>query len=146
MENLINNLDEPINEEIPETDDDLCRAMWISVILQAVLDAKSKSNKSCLQKQRQRARDWLGLDGHEEIDDYRFVCELAGIDINKMNRVVERVIAEEGAPLDFRCLKKAQMPNRTGELRTRYFRRLKKRRIRQAHNLAETEMRKQASG
>jgi hypothetical protein len=144
MKNSGNNLDDPIEEEISETDDDLCRAMWISVILQAVLDAKSKSNKKCLQKQRQRAREWLGLDGHEDIDDYRLVCELAGIDIDKMNHVVTRVIAEEGAPLDFRCLKKAQMPNRTGELRSRYFRRLEKRRIRRAHALAEEEMRKAA--
>ncbi|WP_411845695.1 hypothetical protein AAFN60_18950 [Roseibacillus persicicus] len=144
MENFINNIDDPVGEEISETDDDLCRAMWISVILQAVLDAKSKSNKKCLQKQRERAREWLGLDGHEDVDDYRLVCELAGIDIDKMNHVVNRVIAEEGAPLDFRCLKKAQMPNRTGELRARYFRRLEKRRIRKAHSLAEEEVRKAA--
>ena len=59
---LSNDWDEPFEGEIPETDADLCRAMWIAVILQALLDAKSNSLKKCLQKKRAEAREWLGLD------------------------------------------------------------------------------------
>ena len=127
---LSNDWDEPFEGEIPETDADLCRAMWIAVILQALLDAKSNSLKKCLQKKRAEAREWLGLDGKQDSEDYKYVCDLAGIDIVKMNRVIQRVLANEGEPLDFRCLKKARISNRGGEQRSSYFRHLKRRKIR----------------
>lgn len=137
MVNLGNDWDEPINEEIPETDDDLCRALWLSVILQALLDARSKSAKPCYRKSRQEAREWFGLEGEQEVDDFAFTCELAGIDPIKMKKVVLRILSDETASVDFRCLKKVGMPNRAcTESRPSYFRRIKMRKLRKERQLA----------
>ncbi|MFD0894751.1 hypothetical protein KBB96_04960 [Luteolibacter ambystomatis] len=115
------------NEELPErkvapiqeTEEDLCRALWLAVAIQALIDASGKGGNSAYQTQ---AREWL-LGKGGITSDFAAVCDLAGIDFAKTRRRFTKVLKGETESIDFRCTKKAHLRNRSQESRKRYFRR-----------------------
>ena len=114
-------------EETPidETDDDLCRALWIAVAIQAIIDASSNSRKKCAIKDRSSALQWLS-DNADEDSDLAWVCDLAGIDFRELRKRFKRTRSNPNESIDFRCLKKAGVENRGVESRKRYFARSRK--------------------
>lgn len=52
------------------------KALWTAVIVQAVMDAKSRSSKQEMAYHRTMARHWLADDS----EDFPTVCELAGME------------------------------------------------------------------
>ena len=125
----------PLEEEtrpalpVDETDDDLCRALWLSVILQALTDARSKSAKRCKKLDRLRALQWIA--GADDPDsDFARVCEFAGVDRLKMKRRIDSILAESSESVDFRVLKKMKQEQRSWEDRSKFLRRTQRRKER----------------
>lgn len=110
---------------IDETDDDLCRALWIAVAIQAIIDASSKSRKKAAMKERSRALEWLSHNADEE-SDLAWVCDLAGIDFRELRKRFKSSLHNPAESIDFRCLKKTGIENRGTESRKRYFARARK--------------------
>jgi hypothetical protein len=65
------------------------QAMWRAVILQALTDAASESQKYEARLEREKARRWLLAAG----DDFVMVCDLAGFDPMRVKRHVRRALA-----------------------------------------------------
>ena len=65
-----------------EHDTDPRTALWRAVFAQAIMDAKSKSNKQEYEYIRHTALHWL----LEEKSDFSMVCELAGFDPEHMRQ------------------------------------------------------------
>ncbi len=132
-------------EETPidETDDDLCRALWIAVAIQAIIDASSKSRKKCAIKEKSRALQWLS-DNADEDSDLAWVCDLAGIDFRELRKRFKKTLSNPDESIDFRCLKKSGIENRGAESRKRYFARARKNaRLRKERNPTQIESAKQ---
>lgn len=109
-------------QPIEEGDEDLCRAVWLAVIVQALLDATGAPRNEWDKLESLR---WL--EGrHCDTSDFAAVCDLAGIDFAKAGRFVTKVLEGKLDCIDFRCTKKAHLRNRSQESRKRYFRRADK--------------------
>ncbi len=123
---------------IDETDDDLCRALWIAVAIQAIIDATSNSRKKTAIKDRSQALLWLA-DHADEESDLEMVCDLAGIDFKILRKKFKQVLHDPNYSIDFRCLKKSGIASREIEPRKRYFararknERLKQKRLKELH-------------
>jgi hypothetical protein len=105
---------------IEQCDEDLCRTMWIAVILQAIIDA---GGKSCNRLEQAKAREWL--EGRGGIfSEFAAICELAGLDFQKTRTRCSHLIRGEGEALDFRCMKKPLVHNRMKEDPKRYYQRV----------------------
>src|SRR5687768_8367304 len=104
---------------VQETEEDLCRALWLAVAIQALIDASGKGGNPAYQAQ---AREWL-LGKGGITSDFAAVCDLAGIDFEKTRKRFAKVLKGETESIDFRCTKKAHLRNRSQESRKRYFRR-----------------------
>lgn len=63
------------------------RCLWLAVILQAIMDAKSNSKKSENEFHRHYSRQWL--EGASE--DFQTVCEFAGMDEKYVREQLEGV-------------------------------------------------------
>lgn len=138
-----NNLNTRKETPIDETEDDLCRALWIAVAIQAIIDASSKSRKKSAIKERSRALQWLS-DNSDEESDLAWVCDLAGIDFRELRKRFKKSLRNPNESIDFRCLKKAGIDNRGTESRKRYFARARKNaRLRQERTATQTESDKQ---
>lgn len=105
---------------IEETEEDLCRTLWIGVIVQAIIDATGKSANHLDQA---KALEWLKGKGGTT-SEFAEVCHLAGIDFELTRKRCEELVTGNG--IDFRCLKKPKIENRANEDRKRYFRRAEK--------------------
>lgn len=104
---------------IENSEEDLCRSMWIAVILQAVIDA---GGKNCNRVDRDAAIRWLkGEHGYRS--EFAAVCDLAGIDFERTRERCAAMLRGDVPTVDFRAMKKASPGNRTSENRKRYFRR-----------------------
>lgn len=110
---------------IKETEEDLCRALWIAVAIQAIIDATSKSRKKSAIKEKSQALQWLA-DHADEESDLALVCDLAGIDFRMLRKKFKQVLRNPKDSIDFRCLKKSGIQNRGTESRKRYFARARK--------------------
>ena len=126
---------------IPEGDEDLCRALWLGVIVQAVNDAKSKRSRSCYQKDRACALRWIMGTGEDEGKDFKKVCGLAGVDPIKLRRIIDQALAGKHDGFNFRCLMKHASCARRDEPESRksYFKRMRKadtKRLRRARDLS----------
>lgn len=110
---------------IDETETDLCRAIWIAVAMQSIIDASSRSRKKAAIKAREEATQWL-MDNDDEGSDFAMVCDLAGIDPGMLRKSFLRVQHIPSESIDFRCLKKCGINNRGIESRKRYFARVRK--------------------
>ena len=88
----------------------LCRALWLSVIAQALVDAKSKSRKLTNLRNRSRALAWFN-DSLEEGSDFEFVCDLAGVRPGDVRRILKSM-REGKKTVDFRCLRKPKLIDR----------------------------------
>jgi hypothetical protein len=122
---------------IEETEEDLCRALWLAVAIQAIIDASSKSRKKSAIKERSQALQWLA-DNADEESDLALVCDLAGIDFKMLRRKFKQMLRNPSDSIDFRCLKKAGMEKRGTESRKRYFARVRKNaRLKQERNLKQ---------
>ena len=145
MLNSSNDLDAPVKERaIFPTDDDLCRSLWMAVIIQAVQDAGSTSLKPCKRRLRREARDWLGIGREGNHPEFELVCDLAGIDPGQLKIIIEGVLAGRLPGFDFRALKKLSFESREQENRRKYFQRTRRRdqarRQRLAQRLARQAM------
>ncbi len=85
------------------TEPDLYRAIWLSVIVQALVDAKSRSKKAHLRKAKAEALSWFAQSN--ESSDLAEVCELAGVSPADVRRVFKNMRKGEKS-VDFRALKK----------------------------------------
>ena len=104
---------------IDQTEEDLCRCLWLAVAVQALIDASGKGGNSVDQSQ---AREWLKARSGSD-SEFATVCDLAGIDFERTRNQFEKVLKQEVEPIDFRCMKKAYAHNRSHEDRKRFFRR-----------------------
>ncbi|MBC7980299.1 MAG: hypothetical protein H7Y36_07025 [Armatimonadetes bacterium] len=115
-------IDERKPQPIDETDDDLCRALWLAVAIQGLLDA---CGNGCTGLDQAKALEWLEGRGKDQ-SDFATVCNLAGVDIEKTRTRFVKVVQGEAASIDFRCMKRALPKNRTSESRHQFLRRARK--------------------
>ena len=118
-------LEERSPQPIHESESHLCRTLWVSVALQAVVDARSESPKPELKRAKEEALEWLTAKGGED-SDFASVCDLAGIDFEKTRARLLEVVEDKDKAADFRCIKKALLDNRGQELRSKYLKRIKR--------------------
>jgi len=109
--------------EIEEGDEDLCRALWISVIVQAFIDAGGKSTKARNIREQQQAMTWLSSG---EGSDFATVCDLAGVGFRTTQRRLFELLDSERETLDFRCLTKSWGKSQSVESRARFFQRARR--------------------
>jgi len=127
---------------IPEGEEDLCRALWLAVIVQAVNDARSGRSRLCYRRDRKNALDWIHGLGPDEGRDFEKVCELAGVDPVKLRREIDLALEGRHEGFTFRCLTKHSNCARRNEPEGRraYFGRLRRsdaQRLRRAQKLSE---------
>ena len=142
MGNNDDNFELTFEATIAETDDDLCRSLWLSVILQMIIDARSESRKPSNIRRRDEALDWLDAEDEED-SDFAMICDLAGIDFETMRRKAWRIVRGKSEQLDFRCLRKPQIQNRAGESRSAFLGRTRRRhrqKLARAAKLAQEAM------
>jgi hypothetical protein len=109
-------------DAINEGDEDICRSLWLGVILQALLDAKGKYGNTVTQA---HARVWL--EGRDDLkSEFAAVCSLAGVDFHRTRARCTDILQQEGQNIDFRAMKKDKEQNRTAANRKKYFRRAEK--------------------
>jgi len=127
-------------QPIDECDTELCRALWVATALQAVVDARSNSSKKELQKAKAEALEWLQAKEGEG-SDFAYVSNLADIDYKKAQSRLLEIVNDPDKIADFRCIKKALLGNRGMELRSKYFKRMRRqeeqRQMQRAKRLAE---------
>lgn len=114
-----------ITEDIDKTDNDLCRALWISVIVQAMIDIGVRATNSENKRRRSEVLQWLGQDP-DAINDFETVCSLAGLEPSAIRKIMKDILRGKGPSIDFRATKRALAKNRGQEDRKRYFRRARK--------------------
>ena len=114
-----------ITKDIDKTDNDLCRALWISVIVQAMIDIGARATTIENKRRRSDVLKWLGQDP-EAIDDFETVCSLAGLEPSAIRKIMRDILRGKGPSIDFRATKRALAKNRGQEDRKRYFRRARK--------------------
>ncbi|MCB1095326.1 MAG: hypothetical protein KDN22_07070 [Verrucomicrobiae bacterium] len=86
--------------------EEACRALWLSVLLQQVTDATSQSGKRKNRRYRVRATAWLAdLDGSPDFDN---VCDLAGLDATVMRKKIKAMLHDPQRKPDFRVLRKGR--------------------------------------
>lgn len=107
---------------INEGDEAECRSLWISVILQAILDAKGKYGNSLTQRQ---AIAWLQAKA-EDRSEFAIVCGLAGIDFEKALTRCRELIEKDEIAVDFRKMRREKTENRNVANGRRYIRRIRK--------------------
>lgn len=108
-----------------ESETELCKALWISAALQAVVDARSKGNNPKAQRYKRRALIWLRAKEGEK-SDFASVCNLAGLDFQKTRARLLKIAVSKEETADFRCIKKALLENRGLELRSKYLKRMRR--------------------
>ncbi len=103
--------DEEVNLQYDDRSGDpmLCRALWLSVIAQAMVDAKSRSRKTTARRARTRAIAWFNQTGSHS--DFELVCDLAGVRAEDVRGVLQQ-IREGEKTIDFRCLRKPKFIDR----------------------------------
>ena len=106
-------------EPIQETEEDLCRALWLAVTVQALIDASGKGGNHIDQA---RAKEWFAGRGGIG-SDFTTVCDLAGIDPDRTQKRFREILRGNAGQIDFRCMKKAYLKNRN---RKRFFRKAEK--------------------
>ncbi|MEO5913317.1 MAG: hypothetical protein ABIS50_03720 [Luteolibacter sp.] len=124
-------------ELIEQGDEDLCRTLWLGVILQAVLDAKGKFGNLVTQNQ---ARNWLNGNGGNT-SEFAAVCELAGVDFEKTRSRCLELLAVDSPAIDFRMMKQDRKRNRWNENRKVFFQRARRRdRIRRRNQESDNKL------
>lgn len=124
---------------IDESDNDLCRALWLAVSIQAILDATNRSRKKESIRARADALQWLSENDDLE-SELSTVCDLAGLSVTELRERFKQVLRNSDDSIDFRCMKKAGVNNRGNEGRKRYFARARKNaRLRQERNATQIE-------
>lgn len=135
--------DERKSQPIDEGDTDLCRALWVSTALQAVVDARSESQKRSLKKAKADALEWLQASKEEE-SEFAVVCDLAGLDYRSTRSRLLEIVKSPEETADFRCIRKALQCNKGTELRSVYFKRMQrletKRQLNRAKRLARQHL------
>lgn len=106
-------------EAIAEGDEENCRRLWLSVMIQHYLDAIGKFGKGPIQD---RALAWF--EAREGINSGLYeVCYFASLDFDKTRRRFAELIKERSEVIDFRMLKRGKEENQTPQNRRRYYRR-----------------------
>jgi len=124
MLNSTNDFRPEINSTTSEGDDDLYRSLWLSVILQALADAKNKSAKGKRKLDKLRALAWIA-EANDPNSDFAHVCELAGVNCSKMKQRIDSILAEQKGSIDFRCLKKPHQKKRSWQDRIQLLKKTK---------------------
>ncbi len=104
QENLMD--DQRKGTPIDESETDFCRALWMAVLIQACIDARSGSTQRDTKRDKAEALAWLS--DAEEGGDFVTVCELAGLDPSKARKSIKRFLGQKNARIDFRCLRKGR--------------------------------------
>lgn len=134
--NLTKNQRQSFFEAIQDGDEELCRALWLGVILQAILDAKGRFGNIVT---RSQARIWLEA-REDSQSDFAAVCSLAGVDFEKTRKRCMELLNDRNSPIDFRAMKRDKDKNRTVNNRKRYFNRARKREsLRRIHEREQAE-------
>lgn len=121
--NNLTNLDAKTNfDTVDESELGLCRALWMSVAMQALIDARSNSNKPEMRSIRKSARTWIQPAG-EELSDFELVCDLAGIESEVAQKRFLEIVEGSEIGVDFRCLRKESAHNKGQEQRSKYMQR-----------------------
>ncbi|MAS94878.1 MAG: hypothetical protein CMO55_16910 [Verrucomicrobiales bacterium] len=82
-----------------------CRALWAAVLVQACIDARSRSKSAKAARWKAEALAWLGNASNHR--DFETVCDLAGVDPRETRRVLKEMI-HDGEGVDFHCVRKAR--------------------------------------
>lgn len=101
--------DDKIDRDDGWNDPMICRSLWLSVIAQAMGDAKSQSGKPEARKARREALAWFAQRGLNS--DFVQTCDLAGVSPEKVRQVLKQVRRGK-TRVDFRCLRKPKLINR----------------------------------
>jgi len=107
-------------EIIEQGDEDICRTLWLSVIVQSLGDALTKSNKPPFKKNRREALEWFAAEEGEG-SDFATVCNLAGLDFRLTQERISQFLNHELEAIDFRCIRKCKRPT---HISTKTFRKL----------------------
>lgn len=121
----MNEIDKPYNfKAIDETETDLCRLLWKCVALQAILDARTKSQKPENQAIKRSAIDWISAKGDDAID-FEMVLEFADLDAGLIQEVFIDLAHDRREGIDFRSMKRENPENRGQQKRSNYLRRIR---------------------
>lgn len=135
----MNNNEQREIQPIDDCDTDLCVTLWVSAVLQAVIDARSNSKKKYLQTTKAEALEWLEAKEGDS-SDFAYVCDLAGINYKAAQVRLLEIVNNPDETADFRCIRKAMQDNKGLELRSKYLKRIRsqedKRQIQRAKRLA----------
>jgi len=127
MPDDFNEIDERIEyAPIDESETDSCRALWVSVMVQAVVDARSKRSKPEYKRAKQEAIEWLEAAEGEQ-SELAETCALADLEFESTRKKLLELATDESDGVDFRCLRKAIMGNHQNELRSKYLARMRRR-------------------
>lgn len=107
---------------IEEGDESACRTLWLSVILQQILDARGKFGNWVTERE---AQIWLEGRGGSR-SDFAEVCRLAGVDFVLTRQRCAEILADSSITIDFRVLKQDKENGTTTTGSKRYFRRVAK--------------------
>ena len=97
---------------VDESESDLVRALWLSVLVQASVDARNKSESKSRRADREQATSWLDHGMWNDHGDFAMVCDLAGIDLREGRRIIARLLNCPEGMLDFRKLRKGSKDSR----------------------------------
>jgi len=111
---------------IDESETDSCRALWVSVAIQAVVDARSNRNRPEHRRHKKEALEWLEAKEGDE-SELAEICSLAGLDFETTRRKLLEFANDENEGLNFRCLRKAVAGKQCSEQRSKYLQRMRRR-------------------
>ena len=91
-------------KHIPEHQSHICRAVWISTIIQTLIDAASNNKEPCYRKIRKEAREWLSQPCEDS--DFATTCDLAGIEPLAVKRLHRAMRDQRVTTVNFRWLRR----------------------------------------
>ena len=114
-------IDQPKNyPPIDESENDLCRALWIQVLIQVALDAISANKKPTHAHYKKSALEWI----YAEDADFKLICELAELEACVAKKLLRDIVEGNREHIDFRAIRKERLDNRGMQLRTSYLKRM----------------------
>ena len=93
-----------MGKTIEPIDDGNCRALWMAVIAQQVIDARSTCSNTDYQRRRQAALDWLA--DTDPNSDFYNACDLADLDREYVSMRVRFYLNNPDEKIDFRTARK----------------------------------------
>ena len=114
---------------VDEAEGDVCKLMWLSVIMQALSDALSTSDNYPFKQRRDDALEWFSAEEGSG-SDFATVCTLAGVDFKMTKERIGMFITGELSAIDFRCFRKGNFDDQPTESRNGFFKRIREKEMR----------------